>query len=139
MTAEEMILSLPAEFFPIALVIGAVCGLIITGIKSMGSFKEQDKEVARAGGDKLAYGLDYLGANVAVIIGCAILAPIVTGCYYQAAGADPTMWGVVGISLTVAVILAIGGDSLIKTLLEAFRDNSKAKTARAEAKSENKE
>lgn len=136
MDATEMILSLPAEFFPLALMLGALCGLFITGIKSFGSSGEQDKKLARTTGEKLAYGLNYLSVNIAVIIASAILAPVLTGCYYQAAGVDPNLWGVIGIALTVGVIVAIGGDKLLNTLLEGFRDRAKAKAARSETKTE---
>lgn len=137
MTAEEMILSLPAEFFPIAFALCALIGFAITGIRSYGSWKAQDKTVARDTGDILAYGMNFLTENIAVVIGCALIGPILTGCYYHAAGVDPNIWGVIGISATVAAILGWGGDKLLKTFLEGRRDGAKADEARA-AKAETK-
>lgn len=131
MTAEDMILSLPAEFFPVAFVLCALIGFAITGIRSYGSFKAQDKTVARESGGKLAYGMNFLTENIVVVIGCAILGPVLAGCYYQAAGADPNLWGVIGIAATVAAIIGWGGDVLLKTFLEARRDGAKATEARA--------
>lgn len=139
MTAEDMILSLPAEFFPVAFALCALIGFLITGIRSYGSYKAQDKTVARESGDKLSYGMNFLTENIAVVIGCAIIGPVLAGCYYQAAGADPNLWGVIGISATVAAILGWGGDTLLKTFLEARRDSAKAdeaRTAKTETKTE---
>lgn len=132
MEATDMILSLPAEYFPIALVECALIALLITAVASYGSFKAQDKEVARASGGALAYGMNYLSANIGVVIVAAILGPVLSGAYYQAAGVDPTLWGVFGICFIVGVCVGLGGEKLIKTFLEGVRDSAKADEARAE-------
>lgn len=134
MTMEEMILSCPVEFFPMLLAIGAVIGLAVTGARSFLAFSEQDKIQARTKGQRLAYGLNYLGENIAVVIACAILTPVIAGGYYQLAASEPTFWGIVTIGLVVAFVVALIGDTGCKKILEGFRNRAKADQAIADKK-----
>lgn len=129
MTTEDMILSCPAEYFPMLLALGAIVALLVTGIRSMLAYSEQSKVVARTKGEKLAYGLNYLGENIAVVIVGALMTPILAGGYYDLAESEPTLWGIVTIGAVVAVVVALIGDVGCKQILESFRNRSKTAEA----------
>lgn len=130
MDATAMILNTPAEFAPTLLIVGFVLGLAITLAMSLSAYYEQDKVVARNGGEKIAYGMSYLSKNAVVTVISGLAAIIVPGYYYATVAAAPTMDGCLMIGAVAAIVVGLLGEKFATSVLESFRDRSKADDAR---------
>ena len=64
----DTIICTPAEFLPILVVIGLVFTMIPTLLKAKAGFNDALKANLRSEGDGLSFGMDYLSANVIVIV-----------------------------------------------------------------------
>ena len=130
MTADYLLWT-PAEYAPSLLVEGIIIGALITFILGLSSFYEQDKTVARSGGEKLAYGMNYLAKNVAVVIVAGVAALLVSGWYYETVEVTGTLDGYLMIGAVAAFVIGLMGEVGVSKILEAFRDRNKAAEARA--------
>lgn len=129
MTADYLLWT-PAEYAPSLLLEGIIIGALITFILGLSAFYAQDKTVARSGGEKLAYGMNYLAKNVVVVIVAGIAALLVSGWYYDAVGADGDFGGFMMIGAVAAFVIGLMGEVGVSKILEIFRDKAKASEAR---------
>lgn len=129
MTADYLLWT-PAEYAPSLLLEGIIIGALITFILGLSAFYAQDKTVARSGGEKLAYGMNYLAKNVVVVIVAGIAALLVSGWYYDAVGAVGDFGGFMMIGAVAAFVIGLMGEVGVTKILEAFRDKAKASEAR---------
>lgn len=129
MDTQELIALTPAEFGPELIVIGAVLGLLITLSIGMLAYSEQAKKIARESGEKLAYGMDYLSKNVAVVVLAAVAALIVPGYYYDLVQAVPTESGCIMIGVISAIVVGLMGEKLVTSVVEFLRNRSKTAVA----------
>lgn len=129
MTADYLLWT-PAEYAPSLLVEGIIIGALITFILGLSAFYEQDKTVARSGGEKLAYGMNYLAKNVVVVIVAGVAALLVSGWYYDTVGATGSLDGYLMIGAVAAFVIGLMGEVGVSKILEAFRDKAKASEAR---------
>lgn len=130
--AMQYILGVPAEYVPMTMVIALVVGLICTLAMSLPDYYEQDKTVARSGGEKISYGLSYLSANIVTVIGCVILSLIFIGGYLSATGATGSLNLCVAFAVVTSLCFGLGGSKLITLpLVESYRNKAKAADARS--------
>ncbi len=130
--AVNYILGVPAEFVPMTMVIALVVGLIGTFAMSLPAYYEQDKIVARSGGEKLSYGLSYLSANIITVIACVVLSLVIIGWYAEASGAIVTGGLCYAVAFVVSIFIGFGGSKLVSLpFVESYRNKAKAADARA--------
>lgn len=139
--ASEYILGVPAEFVPVTMVIAMAIGLICTLAVSLPGYYEQDKELARKNGGKIAYGLSYLSSNIAIVAVCVIASLALIGWYADASGVAVTSGLCNAFALVVSVVVGLGGSKFLSLpFVECIRDKAKAKDAReAKAKAKTEE
>lgn len=126
----------PTEYAPKLAMIGFIIGALVTFAIGLGKYYGNDKDQARAGQPKAAYGLSYLTLNIGVVVVTVLAAIIAPGMYFDGAVGVGVEQDYYLLGIVSASIVALGGDKLFRTFLEGARDRSKAKEARTETKTE---
>ena len=133
--ATEMILYTPAEFLPILVILGLLIGGIPVLVRAIAQFDDLNKEKLRSGeiSKKMAFGLDYLSANIGIIIVAVVGAVIVPGYICDAFALEPTESLIITIGFVWSLIVGVCGCKTFTKVVDIFRDTNKIKKLEAEA------
>ena len=137
---SEMLIWTPVEFLPVLLIIGLLVTVFFTVIKAKKAFNDTVKAKLRSGeiSEVPAYGMDYLAANISVIIVGVVGAFVVPGAVYEILGAVPDLAGCAAIALVWSLVVGIKGVKSFSEAVDIFRDSGKIADLKAKAKSETK-
>lgn len=137
---SEMLIWTPVEFLPVLLIIGLLVTVFFTVIKAKKAFNDTVKAKLRSGeiSEVPAYGMDYLAANIGVIIVGVVGAFIVPGAVYEILGAVPDLAGCAAIALVWSLVVGIKGVKSFSEAVDIFRDSGKISDLEAKAKAETK-
>ena len=137
---SEMLIWTPVEFLPVLLIIGLLVTVFFTVIKAKKAYNDTVKAKLRSGeiSEVPAYGMDYLAANIGVIIVGVVGAFIVPGAVYEILGAVPDLAGCAAIALVWSLVVGIKGVKSFSEAVDIFRDSGKISDLEAKAKAETK-
>ena len=132
--ASEMILYTPTEYLPYLFIIGLLAAIPIF-IRSRKAYNDLNKEKLRSGeiSKKMAFGLDYLSANIGIIIVAVVGAVIVPGYICDAFALEPTESLIITIGFVWSLIVGVCGCKTFTKVVDIFRDTNKIKKLEAEA------
>lgn len=127
----EFVMYTPAEYLPILVVVGLICTMIPTLLKAKASYDDAVKADLRSGGTGFSFGMDYLTANVAIIIIGVVATVLVGGMVYDAIEAEPQMSGCIVMGIVTALVIGIGGQTLASEIVDVFRNRGKISDLKA--------
>ena len=130
----DTIICTPAEFLPILVVIGLVFTMIPTLLKAKAGFNDAVKANLRSEGDGLSFGMDYLSANVIVIVIGVVASVLIGGLIYDAIAAPAALSGCVVMAIVASVLIGTKGQEAATILIDIFRDKVKISDLRKKAK-----
>lgn len=132
----EMIVYTPVDFLPALLIIGLLVTVFFTVIKAKKAYNDTVKKKLRAGEitEVPAYGMDYLAANIGVIIVGVVGAFVVPGLVYEILGATPDIAGCGVIAGIWSLVIGIKGVTSFADAIDVFRDSGKISDLEAQAK-----
>ena len=130
----DTIICTPAEFLPILVVIGLVFTMIPTLLKAKAGFNDALKANLRSEGDGLSFGMDYLSANVIVIVIGVVASVLIGGLVYDAIAAPAALSGCVVMAIVASVLIGTKGQEAATILIDIFRDKVKISDLSKKAK-----
>ena len=130
----DTIICTPAEFLPILVVIGLVFTMIPTLLKMKAGYNDALKANLRSGGDGLSFGMDYLSANVIVIVSGVVASVLIGGLIYDAIAAPAALSGCVVMAIVASLIIGTKGQEAATILIDIFRDKVKISDLSKKAK-----
>lgn len=130
----DTIICTPAEFLPILVVVGLIFTMIPTLLKMKAGFNDAVKANLRSGGDGLSFGMDYLAANVAVIVVGVVASVLIGGLVYDAIAAPAELTGCVVMAIVASLVIGIKGQEAATILIDIFRDKVKISDLSKKAK-----
>lgn len=134
----DVIMYTPAEFLPILVVVGLICTMVPTLLKAKASYDDAVKANLRSGGTGFSFGMDYLTANIAVIVIGVVATVLIGGAVYDAIGAEAQLSGCVVMGIVAALIIGFGGQELANKAVDIFRNGGKISALKAPTKTEDK-
>lgn len=130
----DTIICTPAEFLPILVVIGLVFTMIPTLLKAKAGFNDALKANLRSEGDGLSFGMDYLSANIIVIVVGVVASVLIGGLVYDAIAAPAALSGCVVMAIVASLIIGTKGQEAATILIDIFRDKVKISDLSKKAK-----
>lgn len=127
MSTEELLWYTPWEYVPMIILVTVAITLILTLKRGLLSFQDANKKKLGAGtiSEKLKYGIDYVGSHIATVVLSAVIAVLLPGLIYAAAGQPVNEAGCILIALAVSLVMGLWGAEHVSDIVDMIRNIGK--------------